>query len=404
LGNDRRQLRHALFATSLVQVLVTGFALALTPIAPRAALDFGVDAHLIGFQISLIYFAGAFGSAAAGTLLHRYGAIRVEQLALGLLSVGICLLATANLTAAVFASLLMGISNGIQNPASAQILGRVSPPHRRNVVFSVKQAGVPVGAALASVGFPLLDASIGWRAGFVLVAIGPLLLMGHLGRSYDRELRSDLAARTFVRGLLEDQRLVWRRAEIRVLALLGLVYSAAQLSLSAFAVLLLVEEGGWSLIAAAGVAGVMQLSGAIGRVFWGWLADRTGSGFAILAFIGLGSTTGMLVLPWIGDMAAAAQVAVFCMMGLCLSGWNGVMIAEVAHHSEPSMAGRAVGGALVYVFLGVTIGPSSFALAFERIGQYGMTFAVIGAATAAGCLAATAMAARRSALAKKPGA
>jgi hypothetical protein len=80
------------------------------------------------------------------------------------------------------------------------------------------------------------------------------------------------------------------------------------------------------------------------------------------------------------------------------------MIAEVAHHSEPSMAGRAVGSALVYVFLGVTIGPSSFALAFERIGQYGMTFAVIGAATAAGCLAATAMAARRSALAKKPGA
>lgn len=391
---DVRELRHALIVTSLIQVIATAVALSLTPIAPRAALDFGVDAHLVGYQISLIYFAGAVASASAGTLLHRFGAVRIENLALGLFALGLALLATANLWVAVLASLLIGFGYGIQNPASSQILGEVSPPHRRNIIFSIKQAGVPIGAVVASLCFPLLDTMVGWRIAFPILALFPLLLIGHLVRAHRHERHDYRGGASLIRGLIAEQRLVWSKGELRILSLLGLLYSAAQLSLSAFAVLMLVEHDGWPLLAAAGVAGLVQLFGAVGRVCWGWLADRAGSGFAILSFIGFASTAGMMAFPWLTQMPGVVQIALLCALGFCLSGWNGVVMGEIARFSPAGQTGRVIGGALVYTFLGVMIGPSGFAIIFEHMRDYAQTFAIISAATAVGGIASGYMAIR----------
>jgi len=393
-ARDAETLRHALIVTSLIQVTATAIALALTPIAPRAALDFGVGAHLVGYQISLIYFAGAIGSATAGTLLHRFGAVRIENVALALFALGLALLATASLPVAIFASLLIGFGYGIQNPASSQILGRVSPPHRRNIIFSIKQAGVPIGAVVASFCFPLLDKAVGWRAAFPVLALLPLMLIWHLMRAHRDERHDYRGGPSLLRGLMEEQKLVWGRGELRILSLLGLLYSAAQLSLSAFIVLMLVDTDGWPLIEAGAVAGVVQLFGAGGRVFWGWLADHAGSGFAILSFIGIASTAGMLALPWLPGMATLVQIALLCALGFCLSGWNGVAMAEIARFSPIGQTGRVMGGALVYTFLGVMMGPSSFAVIYEHVRDYAQTFAIISVATGLGGVAAALMAMR----------
>ena len=46
------------------------------------------------------------------------------------------------------------------------------------------------------------------------------------------------------------------------------------MSVSTFIVIALVEDRGWTLIAAAGTAALLQFSGAIGRVAWGVVSDR----------------------------------------------------------------------------------------------------------------------------------
>ena len=387
-------LAHALTTTTLVQIIGTATALALPPIAPRAALGFGVDAHYIGFQISLIYLSGALGSAISGTLLARFGAAMIEIASLGLFALGLLMLASANLALAVVGSLAIGMGYGLQNPAASQILNSVCPPAKRALVFSVKQAGVPLGAVVSSLALPALDATIGWRMALVLGVAAPVLLMVHLAW-HDRHTRHGIRpAASFLTGFIEEQKLVWSFPRLRVLAALGMFYSAVQLSLSAFLVLMLVENHGWSLVSAAAVGGLLQAFGAAGRVSWGWLADRRGSGIAILSFIGFASAAGLAAFPWMSALPLAAQIALLCALGFCISGWNGVAMAEIAHTAPPQQTGRVMGGALVYTFIGVVLGPASYALIFEHVGRYDTTFTIVALAMVAGALASGSLALR----------
>jgi len=369
-------LGKALILTVLVQLLATSTALVLPPIAPRVAADFGVEAHVVGYQVSLLFTSGAFGSVLAGALIRSLGAVRTEQFGMGMFALGLLGLATANISVGVIASLLIGFAYGFQNPASSQILSAVTPLNRRNVVFSIKQAAAPLGVVLVSIALPLLDAVIGWRVAFILMALLPCAVLAVLaGHKVPHTPPRNEAP--LLRGLLKEQRLVWRRGDLRVLTIIGFLYSSVQLTLSTFTVLMLTADCGWRLIHAASAAAGVQAFGVLGRVCWGVSADRLGSGFGVLAFVGLGSAAGLLLLPWLADFPAYMQVGLLCFLGFCLNGWNGVAMAEVLRHAAPAEVGSVMGSTLVYVFAGVMVGPASFALLYEIVGSYGRTFAFV---------------------------
>lgn len=387
-STPRYAIGEALITTTLIQVLATAAALAFAPIAMTAARDIGVAPSAIGYQISLIYLAGAFGSAVAGRMIARVGAIGVEKIALLLFACGMLALAVAQVGVVILGSIVIGLGYGIQNPASAEILGAVSPAHRRNVIFSVKQAGVPLGAVLISLALPCMDEAIGWRAALTLLALAPLALTAglhvlHPGNSQERPVKP-LAHRSF----LVEQKRVWTNHQWRSLAIICLAFSAAQLSLSVFAGLTLMETGHFTMIAAAAATGLMQLCGATGRIFWGWCSDRTGSGFGVLVIIGLIGTAAMLAMAGLAVMPTAVQIALICLLGFCLSGWNGVAIAEMTRNCDASDTGAIVGAILLYTFLGVIVGPSLFALAYGVFDLYRLVFACASAIMAVGMAAA----------------
>ncbi len=367
-------LGKALILTVLVQLLATSTALVLPPIAPRVAADFGVDAYVVGYQVSLLFTAGAFGSVLSGALIRSWGALRTEQFGLCMFALGLLGLATANISVGVIASLLIGFAYGVQNPASSQILSVVTPPDRRNVVFSIKQAAAPLGVVLVSISLPLLDAVMGWRTAFLLLALLPSALLVILA-GHKMPHTPPQNAVPLLRGLLKEQRLIWRRGDLRVLTIIGFLYSSVQLTLSTFAVLMLTADCGWKLIPAASAAAGVQAFGVLGRVCWGVVADRLGSGFGVLAIVGLGSGAALLAMPWMSEFPAYVQVGVLSFLGFCLNGWNGVAMAEVLRHAAPADVGSVMGSSLVYVFAGVMVGPASFALLYEIVGSYGGTFA-----------------------------
>ncbi|WP_232495630.1 MFS transporter [Novosphingobium kaempferiae] len=374
----------ALATTTTIQILSTMTALALTGIAPLVAGQFGLAPHYVGYQISVIYAAGIFASAVAGTLIQHRGPVQVEQLALACFGTALLLLTSASAGLALLASIVIGIGYGVQNPASAQILGAVTPPHRRSLIFSIKQAGVPIGGVLASLMIPALTSAMGWRTTFVASAIACFAMIGVLAIKGGPERPARPATISLWRNFVFEQRLVWGKAPLRALALLGLLYSSLQLSLSAFAVIMLVEHG-WSLVEAGLVAGAIQGCGALGRVSWGGLGDRFG-GFAVLAVIGAISTACMIALWQLDALPVAVQVMVLCLFGFCMSGWNGVVMAECTHHCAPEDAGRVIGGALVYTFIGVMIGPAAMATIYGVCGDYGTSFLLVSWVAALGAL------------------
>ncbi|WP_226624620.1 MFS transporter [Alloyangia pacifica] len=360
---------------TLVQVAATCSILALTALAPEAAASLGIGAHWIGYQISLIYFAGMFASAFAGGVVETLRAERVIRLELAIFVLGLLMLASAVPVLMVLASLLFGIGYGLNNPASSVILHRTTPRPRQSLVFSIKQSGVPLGAVVANVLLPALAVALGagWQSALVLAAVPPaLLLLWSLLVDRPEPTQRGVATEGVWRRMLREQQAILSNPRLRTLALLGCLYSALQLIATAFIVVMLVAHG-WTLVAAGSVAAASQMLGAIGRVAWGVAADRLG-GFRTLSIIGFIAGCILFSLNWIGIFPAPLQVMLLAGLGGVASGWNGVFLAAAARTAPKGKVGANTGALLVYTFVGVILGPSCFAFIYGLVGDYGLGF------------------------------
>jgi len=387
-GGHLAGLGAALFATTTCQALATLAVFVLPVLAPAVTRDLGVPPHLIGWQVAVVYVFASLGSGLSSGLLARWGPARTTQAAL-LAAMGGCLLiATASLPAILLGSALIGSGYGQTNPAAAQVLSRLSAPARRNLVFAVKQTGVPLGAALAGLLLPSLALLLGWRAtaGLVAAALAlAALALSAFRRFWDAERDPAAPLRAGTGSALAELR---TSPGLVALAVTGALFAAIQLALGAYAVTMLVEEFHWGPVAAGAAAALVQVAGAVARLCWALLADRWHAGLPVLAVIGLGSAGAAALLPLAVPWPVPAALVLIAILGFCAAGWNGVLIAEAARMAPPGRAGAATGGVLACTFAGVVAGPSLFALMVGLLGGYSMAFAatavlpLVGAAVA----------------------
>lgn len=359
-----------------IQVLASAAVLALTAIAPIVAEAMNVPPHVIGYQVSIVYLFATLVSVFAGGFVRKFGPARVSQLALLAGGLGLAGFTSGSVGAVLVASILVGSGYALTNPAASDLLNRLAPPERRNVIFSLKQTGVPLGGMLAGLVLPGVAVALGWKPALLLAAALVFILMAALEAvrpAWDAERDPGLPLRA---NMLEGLRLVAQRPGLRALAVMGFLFSAIQLSLVSFAVVMLVAEFGWKPVEAGAAAAAVQASGAIGRVFWGAVADRTRAGLPVLAGIGCLSSLAAAPMPFVGALAPWLVVALLCAFGAASIGWNGVMLAEAARLSPRGRAGPVAGGVLMLTFLGVVVGPALFALAYELIGSYADTYAI----------------------------
>lgn len=366
------------------QTLVTMSAVVPSALAPALAGALGVRTELIGFQIAMVYGAAMASSTVGGAVVRRWGACRISQCALLLCAIGSLSAAVPSVAALAAGSVLIGLGYGLTNPSSSHLLEKLVTPANRNLVYSVKQAGVPLGGILAGVVAPPVAVLLGWPWSFALtsaVLIALVVGLQPLRATWDGDRDPTVPV---LRSPITDLLLVWRSPVLRWLSLSAFFFAAIQLCLTTFAVALLVEDLGFGLIAAGTGLSALQAAGFFGRIAWGWVADRLG-GFIVLMVMACVSTAGVLATPLLS--ADTSRVAIYLLLfavGSAAIGWNGVYLAEVAGHSPRERIGSATGASLVFTFAGVLTGPPAFALLHEPMGTYTATFGAFAALPVAG--------------------
>ncbi len=347
--------------------------LAAPAMAPAMATWLKVSPTLIGAYVALVYVGAMVASLLAGPLVMRYGAIRVSQAGLVICACGLMLMAFAPwLAATAFAAILVGAGYGPITPASSHLLARTTPAHRVSLVFSIKQTGVPLGGVMAGALVPSMLLVGGPDTALLAVAAGNILcalLAQPLRKSLDAD--REVGRSVNFASLAGPLKLVASHPQLARLAAVSFVFSTLQLCLSTYLVTYLNTTLGFSLVAAGGVLAVAQAGGIVGRIFWGYLADRwvpPRRMLAILAALMAVCSIGTAALQ-VG-MPPALLLAVMVVFGASATGWNGVYLAEVARLAPPGMASAATGGALAITFLGVVLGPLLFAAFTGMFGSY----------------------------------
>lgn len=377
-------------AATAVQAALTWAMMVLPAIAPKLAAALGLPPALIGYQVSLLYGGAIATSLIGGAAVRRWGACRVSQTSMVFGGVGCALAAVPSLLVLALASLLIGMGYGLTNPPASHLLSRVAHGRHRNMIFSIKQTGVPIGGVLAGLTAPPIALTFGWQWAPLAVTMACALLIlvlqpARAGWDYDREPAAKVSANPLV-GLKP----IWTRPVLRWLSVMAFFYAFLQLCLMTFLVTLLVEELAFSLVAAGFLLSLAQVAGVLGRVLWGWTADRLGDGPKVLVAIGAASLVlAAITAVMAPDWPPLLIQATFVVFGLVAIGWNGVYLAEVARVSPAGHVSATTGGSLSITYTGVMCGPAAFALAYGLVGSYTQTFGLLAAVALAGIVAVT---------------
>lgn len=387
-GTPSPGLAGIVASATLVQALAAMAVLAIPALAPAIAAGLGVPGSVVGFQISLLYLAATLGSLVGGPLVRRLGACRTSQLCMAATAVG-CLTATVpTLPTLALGSLVIGAAYGLPNPSASHLLARHTPPGRRNLVFSIKQTGVPLGGIAAGLVLPPAAAAVGWQVALMLVAAAALAVA-----ALEQPMRARLDAdrdpavpllRLPPDGLAE----VMRQPPLRWLSLAAFCFSGIQLCVMGFMVVMLVEELGIDPVTAGTVLAGVQAAGVAGRILWGLVADRLGDGLLVLAGLGAVMMAASAVVAMLsGGAPLALVIALNLLLGLTAIGWNGVFMAEIARLSPPGRIGAITGSAMFVTFMGVMVAPAVFTALHDLLGGYAAGYGLLAVLGLTGLLA-----------------
>ncbi|HTF14771.1 MAG TPA: MFS transporter [Burkholderiales bacterium] len=372
----------AAVAMTLAVQSLTAMALAVPSVlAPVAAADFGAAPTAVGQWVGFSYMVAMFAGLASGTLVGRHGPVRVLQVAVLGVALGLAVGAGSHVALLLLCGAFLGTAHGLVNPASSAILAAAAPLRMRSMIFSIKQTGVPVGGAVAGMLVPVLLLWTSWQAAVLALALGAAAFLAVLvpfRRAYDPDRRPD--QRLHVSGFAAPVAEVWARRPILELALVSSVYSAAQISFVTYLVSYLKIELAYSLVAAGLVFSASQFAGALGRVIWGAVADHVFEPRVVLAALGLVmALCGFAVALFTAGWPPVAVFAVCALYGVTAVGWNGVFLAEVARLAPEGRVAIVTGGTQFFTFAGVLIGPPLFGAIASATGSYGAGFVVIAA-------------------------
>ena len=376
----------ALAITLAIQMFTALAATATSVLAPEIGRDLDIAPKLVGVFVGVIYAGSMAASLTSGMFIERHGAIRVSQVCVLLCATGVLMVAggtalpgTAMLALAV-APLIIGLGYGPITPASSQVLARTARPSRMALTFSIKQTGVPAGAALAGAVLPILALRIGWQTAFALVAaLGIVVALAAQIARPTLDTGRIPARMPSVAGVFAPLKHVLRTPVLAELVVVAFVYAALQVCLMSFLVVYLTESLGFSLVAAGFALTVANLGGIVGRILWGVVADFHLAPRTLLGLIGVAAGGGAWSTAAFGAAWPIAAILVLCaLFGATAIGWNGVQLAEVARNAPADKVGAITGAAGFITFGGVVLGPPIFALISALTGGYRLGFAAFG--------------------------
>lgn len=348
-------------------------------IAPAILADLALDPAWLGIYVGAAALAALVFQLGCGSFILRYGAMRMSQVALVLLGLGIALATVGPAGLFLVSGVIGGGAAAMSTPASSHLLGRYAPPRQAPLVFSVKQTAVPAGLLVAGLLGPWLTDVAGWRGAMLGAALACLAFAAMLQPlrtefDADRVPTQSFRLSDFHTTILS----VLGVPELRRLAFACFAFNGLQTVFTSYFVVALTELG-HGLAAAGLVFSIAMVIAVPGRIFWGWLGSGHVEPAMVMCWLALGMAGGAAAMALLGAHWPLVLVGVVAtVLSATVMSWHGVLLAEAARLAAPGQRGAATGGVLSFGQLGGLILPLVYSGVLISTGSYGFGFTVCG--------------------------
>ena len=318
-------------------------------------------------ELGLILSVQMFGSVAmtsvAGLLTDRYGDRDVVFWS-GLF-MGLSLIAGSlvqNYAWLVACLLVYGIGYAAVTPAGSHAIIFFFKKQDRGLAMGVRQCGVPVAGAIASLLLPAIAARFEYRG--ALAAAGILTLMAcTVASGLYREPQELQGERVSLRAMLLEMISIAREPRLILLTITSMILICAQFALIGFLSFTFVHAALYPIGVAVGLFTISQVAAIAGRLGWGWISDHVFGGSrtlplaavcVLVALVALGMSTANPATPyWLAAALAAA-------LGFTAEGWLGVSVIGFAEIGGEEHSGSALGVGLTWTLLAAMLTPAIF--------------------------------------------
>jgi predicted MFS family arabinose efflux permease len=287
--------------------------------------------------------------------------------ALGLAAAGL----GANFPLLLMFLFVAGIGYSTAQPGGSKSVSSWFRDDRLGLAMGVRQAGLPMGGALAAAVLPDVTGEFGWRAAFVLcaaVALAGGIAFGLIyrtpsGRS-ERSAQKPMTAASLV--------FMARQPAMRRIVASGAALVAAQYAVLSFLMLFLRDEHGIPLTEAAWFIFTVQIFGMLGRVVLAAWSDRpAASRFGMVLASMSATAAGLILLPLLPPGTPfGALLMVSAWLGFFGLGWYGPWVAHLTEVSPPENVGLALGAAMASNQIFIIAAPPLLGLLHDLTGSY----------------------------------
>ena len=380
------QILVVLLVTLVPLVSMAMMQLALPVLAPAITREGGLSPEAVGWLAGASGLGSVWFYAANHAVTPVLGPLRALQAATLLSLAGAVLILTGFWPAQLAGAVAIGFAYSITTPAGSQILAAEAPRQHWGKLFSLRQAGVPLGGVIAGMIGASFAVQHGWRAAVIglsaiclVLGIGLLLAPPRYNGSGPRPAfdHTQLFAPS---NILRPFKSVSGTPGLPRLLAASMGFAVVQGATVSFFVTYLTAGLGLSLAVAGVLFGVMQAASVAGRILFGFLADLLGSMRRTLIILALLSFLATVTLAFMsGGWSLPVLLVTAVFVGLSVATWNGLYLAEVAALARPEKVAEVTAGSTFFVFFTYMVTPPLFGLLAIFAG-YRSAFVVAGIA------------------------
>ncbi|EOP12356.1 MULTISPECIES: MFS transporter [unclassified Bacillus (in: firmicutes)] len=326
-----------------------------------------------GLLVSVVNVGPLFCILFVGRLLDQYN----EKLLISISSflLGSSLLLTNGISGfngLLFVLLLIGMFYSVSQPGGSKVILKWFPKENRGLAMEIRQAGIPIGGALAGALIPFL--TIQYNVAYAINSIACICIIGGLlfFVFYKEPYVQAEARKEHIKiSFWTELKVVICKKELYPIYITGIGMISLQMVLVGHFMKFLVREQSITSIIAGTVFSVMFFSGMIGRIVLAAISDAFYKGnrrmpllIAVCASIGLI----LLLVMSIHTVTSGVLYGVSALLGFFSIGWFSLFIVEVAELANEESVGITVSLALTLNQIAIIVAPVLFGYIVDKKG------------------------------------
>jgi len=378
-----------LFLITFAGIMAGIYRNGIMTLFPFLQSEFSLTRTQVGLYSTFLYTSSTIVAILSGRIADYWGV--KKSMIMGLVFMGLFIIfhafASGFIIILIFAT-LTGLGLSMILPTSSKGIADNFGSDNQSTVMGIMTLGFPLGGVIGAVLIPWIGKNLGWRIDVIIM--GSLFFMvailfkilyfdGHEDKK--NKIKDDQKDNT----ITEDIILLFNNKYLIVLCILGFYFGVASgIVVTHFTLFLYMDYGFKEVMAGVGFM-FLQMGSVIGRPAWGLLNDRVFNNIKRNGFLYLGISASIvfIIFGFMNNFNSSLLIIFICafLLGATGRGWQGLYFSAVSDQLDEGKTGIGIGLSLVFVRIGIIIGPPIFGYIADRSGSYSYSWILLSIVT-----------------------